>query len=123
MTDSLPAATTTTANSYSRPMGYLRAWITLLVVAHHSVLAYHSDAPPMPASLDGGNRIWGAFPIVDSARFPLFGLFTWANEMYFMALMFLLSGLFVWKWVMETKGVSLEDMHAELLHEDKSARA
>jgi hypothetical protein len=28
--------------------------------------------------------------------------------------------VFVWKWVMETKGVSLEDMHAELLHEDKS---
>jgi hypothetical protein len=23
----------------------------------------------------------------------------------------------VWKWVMETKGVSLEDMHGEILHE------
>jgi sugar porter (SP) family MFS transporter len=32
----------------------------------------------------------------------------------------ILSGVFVWKWVMETKGVSLEDMHAELLHEDKA---
>ncbi|MCC6652627.1 MAG: acyltransferase [Candidatus Eisenbacteria bacterium] len=93
MSSSLPPSATT---PYSHPIGSLRAWITLLVVAHHSVLAYHSDAPPMPASLDGGNRIWGAFPIVDSARFPLFGLFTWANEMYFMALMFLLSGLFVW---------------------------
>jgi sugar porter (SP) family MFS transporter len=27
-----------------------------------------------------------------------------------------LSGLFVWRWVMETKGVSLEDMHGEILH-------
>ncbi len=38
----------------------------------------------------------------------------------FYAVCAILSGLFVWKWVMETKGVSLEDMHAELLHEDKS---
>jgi len=41
----------------------------------------------------------------------------------FYALCAILSGLFVWKWVMETKGVSLEDMHAELLHEDKTAKA
>ncbi|WP_142389905.1 MFS transporter, partial [Mycobacterium sp. shizuoka-1] len=41
----------------------------------------------------------------------------------FYGLCAILSGLFVWKWVMETKGVSLEDMHAELLHEDKSAPA
>ncbi|MGY4712100.1 sugar porter family MFS transporter [Mycolicibacterium sp. CBM1] len=41
----------------------------------------------------------------------------------FYGLCAVLSGLFVWKWVMETKGVSLEDMHAELLHEDKPARA
>ena len=31
----------------------------------------------------------------------------------FYGLCAILSGLFVWKWVMETKGVSLEDMHAE----------
>jgi sugar porter (SP) family MFS transporter len=30
----------------------------------------------------------------------------------------ILSGLFVWRWVMETKGVSLEDMHAEALHHE-----
>lgn len=41
----------------------------------------------------------------------------------FYALCALLSGLFVWKWVMETKGVSLEDMHAELLHEEKPTPA
>ena len=40
----------------------------------------------------------------------------------FYALCAILSGLFVWKWVMETKGVSLEDMHAELLHEEKPTR-
>jgi MFS transporter, SP family, sugar:H+ symporter len=36
----------------------------------------------------------------------------------FYALCAILSFLFVWKWVRETKGVSLEDMHAELLSED-----
>ncbi|CAN5525635.1 sugar porter family MFS transporter [soil metagenome] len=35
----------------------------------------------------------------------------------FYGLCAILSGIFVWKWVMETKGVSLEDMHAEVLHE------
>jgi sugar porter (SP) family MFS transporter len=38
----------------------------------------------------------------------------------FYGLCAILSGIFVWKWVMETKGVSLEDMHAELLHEHKA---
>jgi sugar porter (SP) family MFS transporter len=33
-----------------------------------------------------------------------------------------LSGLFVWRWVMETKGVSLEDMHGEIMkHESRTA--
>ena len=33
----------------------------------------------------------------------------------FYALCAVLSFVFVWKWVMETKGVSLEDMHGEIL--------
>lgn len=33
-----------------------------------------------------------------------------------------LSFVFVWLWVRETKGVSLEDMHAELLHADTPTR-
>ncbi|MBI3212371.1 MAG: sugar porter family MFS transporter [Mycobacterium sp.] len=41
----------------------------------------------------------------------------------FYGLCAILSGLFVWRWVMETKGVSLEDMHAEVLHADKPAPA
>ena len=39
----------------------------------------------------------------------------------FYGLCAVLSGLFVWKWVMETKGVSLEDMHGEILREDKTS--
>jgi sugar porter (SP) family MFS transporter len=37
----------------------------------------------------------------------------------FYGLCAVLSGLFVWKWVMETKGVSLEDMHGEILATQK----
>lgn len=37
----------------------------------------------------------------------------------FYGLCAILSGLFVWRWVMETKGVSLEDMHGEILGKDK----
>jgi sugar porter (SP) family MFS transporter len=33
----------------------------------------------------------------------------------FYGLCAILSGLFVWRWVMETKGVSLEDMHGEII--------
>jgi MFS family permease len=36
----------------------------------------------------------------------------------FYGLCAVLSGLFVWRWVMETKGVSLEDMHGSIVRED-----
>ncbi len=39
----------------------------------------------------------------------------------FYGLCAVLSGLFVWRWVLETKGVSLEDMHGEILQQDKTA--
>jgi sugar porter (SP) family MFS transporter len=39
----------------------------------------------------------------------------------FYGLCAVLSGLFVWKWVQETKGVSLEDMHGEILATPKPA--
>ena len=40
----------------------------------------------------------------------------------FYGLCAVLSGLFVWKWVMETKGVSLEDMHGAIVAADKPAK-
>jgi hypothetical protein len=78
-------------------INYLRAFITLLVLAHHSVLTYHPFAPPPPASLDGPARWWQAFPVVDTQRWTGFALFASFNDIFFMALMFFLSGLFVWK--------------------------
>ena len=77
-------------------VGYLRACITVMVVAHHAVLAYHAFAPAPPASLVAEPRWWQAFPVVDSQRWPGFTLFVAFNDIFFMALMFFLSGLFVW---------------------------
>jgi Acyltransferase family len=82
--------------AYSVPMGYLRAFITLLVVAHHAVLAYHPFAPPMAPSLLAEPRWWPVFPIVDEQRWAGFMLLTAFNDMFFMSLMFFLSGVFVW---------------------------
>lgn len=83
-----------TPKSRNLPIGYLRAFVTLLVVAHHAVLAYHPYAPAAHASLRT-EQWWMAFPVVDSARSGLFALFVGWNDVFFMSLMFLLSGLFV----------------------------
>lgn len=80
---------------YNIAIGYLRAFVTVLVVAHHSVLAYFQYAPP-PMPFTAEPRLWRAFPVVDSQRWPGFTLFVGFNDVFFMSLMFFLSGLFVW---------------------------
>jgi peptidoglycan/LPS O-acetylase OafA/YrhL len=77
-------------------IGYLRAFITLLVLEHHTALAYHPFAPAPPISLTAVPRIWQAFPVVDAQRSNLFALLVAFNDVFFMSLMFFLSGLFVW---------------------------
>ena len=62
------AVVSSTAFSDNVSLGYLRALITLLVVAHHAVLAYHPFAPAPPTSLVAEPRIGQAFPVVDSQR-------------------------------------------------------
>lgn len=78
------------------PLGYLRMFLTLMVVAHHAVLAYHPYAPPIPPTLDGTSLIWAAFPVVDSAKWKGIDLFVAFNDTFFMSLMFLISGVFAW---------------------------
>lgn len=91
------------AGGYNLAVGYLRAFVTLLVLAHHAVLAYHPYAPPPPASLVAQPRWWPAFPVVDSQRWSGFSLFVGFNDIFFMSLMFFLSGLFVYH-SLERKG-------------------
>jgi hypothetical protein len=77
------------------PLSYLRAFITVLVVAHHSLLAYHPYAPSPSSSFTAPPMLWRAFPIVDTRRWQGSDLFVGFNDIYFMALMFFISGLFV----------------------------
>jgi len=78
------------------PIGYLRMFLTLLVVLHHTVLAYHTYAPPAAASLVAEPRMWQAFPVADAHRTPGLELLIGFNDTFFMSLMFLISGLFAW---------------------------
>lgn len=98
-----PTLVATPDQQYSVSIGYLRAFITVLVVAHHAALAYHPFAPPAPASLVAQPRLWQAFPVVDSAHWIGWALLVGFNDIFFMSLMFFLSGLFVWK-SLERKG-------------------
>jgi peptidoglycan/LPS O-acetylase OafA/YrhL len=76
-------------------LSYLRAFVTLLVVIHHSVLAYLSMKLPRPGSTHPA-LWWAAVPISDSVKWPGFDLLAAWDDIFFMALMFLISGLFVW---------------------------
>src|SRR5215472_221653 len=53
--------------NYYLSVGYLRAFVTLLVVAHHAVLAYHPYSPPPPISLVA-SPMWQIFPVVDAHK-------------------------------------------------------
>ena len=82
--------------TYSIALGYLRAFIILLVLAHHAVLAYHPYAPPPSAKFDAQPLMWPVFPIVDSQRLRGIDFFVGFNDTFFMSLMFFLSGVFAW---------------------------
>ena len=90
--------------SYSIAIGYLRAAVIVLVVAVHAVLAYCSFAPP---GIQFGTRsdLWKAYPIVDGRRWAGFDPIVGFTDPFGMALMFFLSGLFVWN-SLQRKGIA-----------------
>jgi hypothetical protein len=71
-------------------IGHLRTFVTLLVVLHHSLLAYVHYA-----HFDRHHYLSSSAPIVDSARWLGFDLLVDFNDIYFMSLMFFISGIFV----------------------------
>ena len=90
------AAQSATASKYNHAIGYLRAFIVALVVAHHAALAYYPIPITSPVSLAAQPRWWGAFPVLDAHKWTGFAFFSGFNDVFFMSLMFFLSGLFVW---------------------------
>ena len=71
---------------------YLRATITVLVVAHHSSLAYTTFA-----HFDKEAYINSTHPIVDNKRWIGLDIFENFNDIFFMSLMFFIGGLFLTK--------------------------
>ncbi len=80
---------------------YLRSFITVLVVAHHSTLAYTTFARFNPHVY-----ILSTHPIIDSKRWIGLDIFENFNDVFFMALMFLIGGFFVVKGF-KKKGAAL----------------
>jgi surface polysaccharide O-acyltransferase-like enzyme len=76
-----------------------RTFITLLVLANHSVVGYTQFGRFYP-----NHYLWSTAPIVDTQRWIGFNVLTLFNDTFFMSLMFLLSGLFVWP-SLKRKGV------------------
>jgi GNAT superfamily N-acetyltransferase len=68
-----------------------RTFITLLVLANHAVVAYTAFGRFYP-----NHYLWSTAPVVDNQRWGGFNVLTLFNDAFFMSLMFLLSGLFVW---------------------------
>jgi glucan biosynthesis protein C len=80
---------------------YLRSFITVLVVAHHSTLAYTTFARLNPTVY-----ILSTHPIIDTKRWIGLDIFENFNDVFFMALMFLIGGIFVMKGL-QKKGSAL----------------
>lgn len=76
-------------------LSYVRTLVTLLVVGHHSALAYMSLQLPRQG-FTARPLWWTAFPVKDASQWSGFGLLVGWNDVFFMALMFFVSGLFVW---------------------------
>jgi len=70
-------------------LDYLKAFIIILVVAHHSSLAYMSSA-----SYNYTNYLFSSAPVVDVVRNQWFYYFQAFNDIFFMSLMFFISGIF-----------------------------
>lgn len=80
------------------PLAYLRTFIIVLVVAHHGTMAYHVIlTEPVASSLSEHLQSMRAIsPVIDAQRSGMLSLFAAFNDNFFMPLLFLVSGLFVW---------------------------
>jgi glucan biosynthesis protein C len=70
---------------------YLRTTVTLMVLAHHSCLAYTTWAV-----YDTQDPFRSTAPVVDVSRWAFFDYAENFNDVFFMSLMFFVSGLFVY---------------------------
>jgi glucan biosynthesis protein C len=81
----------TVTPSRDTSIDYLRTTLTLMVLAHHSSLAYTTFA-----YFDRRDISRSTAPVVDITRWAFFDYAENFNDVFFMSLMFFLSGLFVY---------------------------
>src|SRR3974377_1644600 len=91
-----PTISSPSPTKFNYAVGYLKALVIALVVALHAALAYHPAATPPPISPLAHPRTWQAFPVFDPHHAAWAGVLATVSDMFGMALMFFLSGLFVW---------------------------
>jgi hypothetical protein len=80
----------------SLALSNLRAFVIIVVLAFHSVIAYLGALPHSAQPFDSPPYQWQAFPIIDRERWLGFDVFCGLLDVYLMSFMFFLSGLFVW---------------------------
>jgi peptidoglycan/LPS O-acetylase OafA/YrhL len=99
------SASPASGRKFNIPLAYLRTFIIVLVVAHHAAVTYHVILPPTVASslAEHLSSMHGISPVNDEQRSGMLSLFAAFNDSFLMALLFLISGLFVWK-SLQTKG-------------------
>jgi len=74
----------------------LRTFAIVIVLAVHSFVAYLGSSPASPFRFDDPPFRWRSIPIIDSDRWFGFDIFCAHQDTYLIALLFFLSGLFVW---------------------------
>lgn len=75
---------------------HMRSFVTVLVVAHHAALAYTTFS-----KFDTERYINSTHPVVDKSRWVVLDVLVGYNDVFFMSLMFLISGLFVYKAIIK----------------------
>jgi hypothetical protein len=74
----------------------LRTFAIVVVLAVHSFIAYLASSPASSFRFDDPPFRWRSIPIVDGDRWLGFDIFCAHQDTYLVALLFFLSGLFVW---------------------------
>jgi Acyltransferase family len=80
----------------SLALNNLRTFAVVLVLAVHACAAYLGSSPALPFRFDDPPFRWRSIPIIDSDRWLAFDIFCAYQDTYLIALLFFISGLFVW---------------------------
>jgi hypothetical protein len=80
----------------SLALSNLRTFAIIIVVAGHSFIAYLGSSPASPFRFDDPPFRWRSIPIIDNGRWFGFDIFCAHQDTYLIALLFFLSGLFIW---------------------------